>query len=303
MDAKDIGMQKEVGSVSVEALKLAASMVKEGARLADVAEAAEGLVLKEGFGIAFPINISVNEQAAHYTPSLEDDRVFKAGDIVKLDFGAEKEGLLGDVATTVVVGEDETRQKLSEATKEALEDAISVVRKGASLSSIGKAINSRIESMGFKPIKNLGGHGVERHDLHHGIFIPNYDNGDDTTLEEGELIAIEPFATLQNGKGMVVEGDSQEIFQFVGAAQPRSEGARKLIAEIESKYPHEPFAARWLKSVISDKFKLYASIRELQRLGAIEPYPVLVEAAGAIVSQHEAEMIVGTDSCEVVAIV
>ena len=35
------------------------------------------------------------------------------------------------------------------------------------------------------PIKNLGGHGIKEHDLHAELFIPNYDNGDFTVLEEG----------------------------------------------------------------------------------------------------------------------
>ncbi|MEM0149389.1 MAG: type II methionyl aminopeptidase [Candidatus Micrarchaeaceae archaeon] len=298
----ELEKMKEIGSASVEALKAAAQAVRPGARLIDVAELAEGIVAKKGMGFAFPINISVNEQAAHYTPSLNDGAVFKEGDIIKLDFGAEREGLLGDVALTVSVA-DSKYEKLIEATKEALGDAISMVRAGAVVSEIGKAINAKIESKGFQPIRNLGGHGIGVHNLHEGIFIPNYDNGDNTQLEEGQLIAIEPFATLKSGKGIVVESDIEEIFQFEQHEGVRSENARALLAEIESKYSKDPFAARWLKNVVSDRFALYTALRELARSGAISAYPVLVERSGAVVSQHEAEMIVGKDSCDIVAIV
>ncbi|MGC8651715.1 MAG: type II methionyl aminopeptidase [Candidatus Micrarchaeia archaeon] len=303
MEQIDVEKLKEIGKVSVEALKIAAQMVKPGARLIDVASAAEAHVASKGFDFAFPINISVNGQAAHYTPSLNDELVFKDGDIVKLDFGAAKDGLLGDVALTVSTASDNRHANMLEATKEALDEAISMVKAGAYVSEIGKAINAKIEGKGFQPIKNLGGHGIGVHSLHSGIFIPNYDNGDDTVLEEGQLIAVEPFATLKEGKGMVVEGDIEEIFQFEQSANVRLENSRKLLKAIADKYSKEPFAARWLGSVLSDRFALYSSLHDLMRAGAISSYPVLVESSGAIVSQHEAEMIVGKDSCDVVAIV
>ncbi|MCL4373479.1 MAG: type II methionyl aminopeptidase [Candidatus Marsarchaeota archaeon] len=303
MEKLDVEKLKEVGNASVEALNIAAQMIKPGAKLIDVAKAAEGHVAEKGFDFAFPINISINGQAAHYTPSLNDELAFGENDIVKLDFGAAKDGLLGDVALTVSTASDNRHASMLEATKEALDEAISMVKAGARVSDIGKAISAKIEAKGFQPIRNLGGHGVGVHNLHADIFIPNYDNGDDTALEEGQLIAIEPFATLKNGKGIVVEGDAEEIFQFEQSANVRMENSRKLLKAIMEKYSTEPFAARWLGSVLNDRFALYSSLHDLMRAGAISSYPVLVESSGAIVSQHEAEMVVGKDSCDVVAIV
>jgi len=303
MEDLDVEKLKGVGSASVEALRIAAQMTKPGVKLIDVANAAESYISGKGYGFAFPINISVNEQAAHYTPMLNDEAIFKINDIIKLDFGAEKDGLLGDTAITISLADDNRHEKMLEATKEALSDAISMVHAGISINELGKAINAKIESKGFKPIRNLGGHGIGMHNLHEGIFIPNYDNGDDTKLTEGQLIAIEPFATLKSGRGTVTEGSIEEIFQFEEHANVRSDNSRKLMAEIESRYSKEPFAARWLSSVQNDRFALYAALRDLMRSGAISSYPVLVESSGAIVSQHEAEMIVGKDSCDIIAIV
>ncbi|MGC8586061.1 MAG: type II methionyl aminopeptidase [Candidatus Micrarchaeia archaeon] len=300
----DIEKLKKVGVVSVEALRIAAKNVKVGAKLSDVANAAESYVKELGFDFAFPINISINEQAAHFTPGLNDATTFKENDIIKLDFGAAKDGILGDVAFTVSLAQDQRHEGLMNATKEALDEAISMVREGVSVGSIGKAISAKIEGKGFKPIRNLGGHGISIHNLHaEGLFIPNYDNGDDTVLKEGQLIAIEPFATLKSGKGMVTEGSIEEIFQFEQKVPVRSTNARLLLNEIERRYAKEAFAARWLGDVLSDRFALYAALRELMNAGAISSYPVLVEGSGKIVSQHEAEMLVGKDSCDVVAIV
>ena len=45
-------------------------------------------------------NISINEIAAHYTPSVNDKKVFELGDVVKVDCGAELDGWVGDTAGT-----------------------------------------------------------------------------------------------------------------------------------------------------------------------------------------------------------
>lgn len=61
---KDIETIREVGRASVEAMLMAKELVKPGVKLLDVANAAENFLREKGFGLAFPINISRNEQAA-----------------------------------------------------------------------------------------------------------------------------------------------------------------------------------------------------------------------------------------------
>ena len=61
---------------------------------------------------AFPVTISVNEMAAHYTSNteltppegFEGEMIFQKGDLVKLDVGVHIKGALGDNALTVEVG-------------------------------------------------------------------------------------------------------------------------------------------------------------------------------------------------------
>ncbi len=294
----DINALKEIGSASAEAMVYAAKLVKPGARLIDVAESAEKFLKEKGFGLAFPINLSRNAQAAHYTPSFSDESVFAADDIVKVDFGAEKNGLLGDGAITVDLSGK--HHKMIGSAEKALDAAIGTVRHGVSVCDIGKAIADSIEGDGFLPIKNLGGHGIKEHDLHAELFIPNYDNGDFTIIEEGMVIAIEPFVTTESGKGLVVESDICDIYTYVDDAPVRSPEARALLAEISKTYSKEPFAVRWLSGLVQSKFRLYAAISELARAGAIELNPVLVEAGGKDVAQAEAQLLVTKDGCEVI---
>ena len=294
-DGREIGLAREVGAASYRALRNAAELVKPGAKLVDVADAAERFLKDSGYGAAFPINLSIGSQAAHYAPSLDDEAIFSDKDVVKVDFGAEKGGVLGDCALTIDLSGGS--QDLVEAADEALLNAISKTKAGAKVCEIGGEIDRSIRARGFVPIRNLGGHSVEVHELHSSVFVPNYDNGDETQLEEGMVVAIEPFATT--GKGLVTESDICDIYGLSADATVRSQEARLVLQEIKSRYPHEPFAVRWLSNVIGSRFGLYAAIAELARAGILERYPTLVEVGKGIVAQAEAEVLVGKDGCEV----
>ncbi len=297
ISAEQIEEIRKVGKASTEAILYAASLVKEGASLLEVADGAEKFLKDRGFSPAFPLNISVNEQAAHYTPSMGDQKRFAKDDLVKIDFGAEKDGLLGDGAITVDLSG--RHSKMVESAERALDAAIGLVRHGVSVCDIGKAINQSVESDGFVTVKNLGGHGVGVHDLHAELFIPNYDNYDFTALEEGMVIAIEPFITTGAGKGLVTDSDVCDIYSFAENVNVRSADARAILQHIEKSY-REPFAVRWLTGIINTKFRLYAAVSELARAGAIEPHPMLVEAGNAPVAQAEAQLLVTKEGCEVI---
>ncbi len=296
MDDKDIKLVREVGGFSYKALQYAKTLVKPGAKLLDVADKAEKYAKENGFGCAFPINLSVNQEAAHYSPTMNDEKVFTNNDVVKIDFGLSKDGILGDCAVTVDLSGK--YQTLVQATEEALKDAISVVKAGVRVSEIGAAAEKAIVKRGFLPIRNLGGHGVDKHDLHSHPFIPNYDNGDDDVLEEGKVVAIEPFATTDE-EGMIKESDVCEIYEMVGDIPVRSQNARIVLKAISEHYPSEPFAVRWLSGEIKERFTLYSGISELVRTGAIMPHPMLVSVGKGIISQAEAQVLVTKDGCEI----
>ncbi len=286
---------EEVGAMSYKALTMARDMVKPGVKLVDVANKVEGFLKEQGYGAAFPLNLSIDTQAAHYTPTLDDGLVFGEKDVVKVDFGAEKNGVLGDCALTVDLSHN--NQKLVEATIEALQNAISVVKAGVEVHKIGAEVEKAIKAKGFLPIVNLGGHTVKTHELHSSIFVPNFDNGDDTKLEEGMTVAIEPFAT--DGAGEIKDSDICEIYSFDIETGVRLKESRSIMEEIKKKYPHEPFAARWLSNVVPSGFGLYAGIAELSRTGALTRYPTLVEVGKGLVSQAELEVLVEKDGCKI----
>ncbi len=296
MEDYDYDAIREVGKVSYEALQYSRKVVKEGRRILEIAEEIEKFIKDRGFEMAFPANISINENAAHYTPTADDPYVLEGDETIKIDIGARKDSYLGDCALTIDLSEEYS--KLVEASEEALESAISMVKAGRPVNEIGREIAKVAESRGFRPIRNLGGHGVDKMDLHASVFIPNFDNGDTTKLEEGQVIAIEPFLT--DGEGLVGDGEHLQIFQKTRDAIPRSNDLRSISEFIDERYRTYPFALRWLqKDLGAGEFKIRRTLNELAGMDAIEAFPVLVEKKKGMVAQSEAEMIVQKEGCDI----
>ena len=295
----DYNVLKEVGKASQEALQRSKGIVKEGKSLLEIAEALEKSMKDKGFELAFPVNLSINANAAHYTPAADDQYVLKGNEVIKVDLGARKGQYLGDCALTIDLSQNQS--KLVEAAEKALENAISIVKAGRPVNEIGREIEKATSASGFKPIRNLGGHGISTEDLHADIFIPNFDNGDTTPLREGQVIAIEPFVT--DGAGLVSDGEHLQIFQKTGPAVPRLNELRSVSDLIDEKYSTYPFALRWLQREFNiGEFRLRRTLNELAGLDALESFPVLVERKNGMVAQAEKEMIVQKDGCELVTV-
>ncbi len=296
MQDYDYEKLKEVGKVSYEALQYAKGLVKVGAKVYDVCEKAEEFIRGKGMAPAFPVNISINERAAHYTATINDALQFADNDLVKVDLGARSGDVLGDCA--VCVDLSGKYAQLIETAEQTLEAALSKVKAGTELNSIGREVEQLAKKKGFEPIRNLGGHAIEREELHASIFIPNFDNGDTTKLEEGQVIAVETFITT--GEGFVTDSDTVQIFQKTGGASTRSPETRRISESIDKNYVTYPFSIRWLSKEFPSEFGIRKALNELNSFGVIESFPTLVERSGGMVAQAEKEVIVEKDSCSIV---
>jgi methionyl aminopeptidase len=154
---------QEAGLIAAKILRYGAKEIRVGTPYLEFVESMESRVIDEGAALAFPLNLSLNEDAAHDTASPGDTRVFARGDVAKLDLGVQVDGYIADTATTIDLG---INSLLVEASREALEAAISRIRPGVTVGELGMAVQSAIESRGYRPISNLTGHGLDRYVLH-----------------------------------------------------------------------------------------------------------------------------------------
>ena len=277
---------RDAGILASRILREGAQEIKVGYSYLQLVESVESRVKEAGADLAFPLNVSLNEDAAHDTASTGDERLFSKGDVVKLDLGVQLDGYIADTATTVDLGNNAL---LLEASRQALEAAIKKVRPGITAGELGAAIQYEIESRGYRPVSNLTGHGLDQYVIHNPPTIPNVGIHGGAVLEEGMVFAIEPFATT--GSGHVGEKTRMEIYSQIGLKPVRIPSARAVLERVRGRRGL-PFARRWLQ----DK-KLDLALAGLVRLQVIRVYPVLSDIAGSLVSQHEHTLIVTEDGC------
>lgn len=144
----------------------------------------------------FPASIctSVNEEIVHGIPG---KRILIEGDIIKLDVGATLDGMIGDAAVSLAVGQvDQEADELMEATRRSLEEGINASRPGNRIGDIGAAVQGFGEAKGYGVVREFVGHGVGRF-LHEDPQVPNYGQaGMGPLLRPGMCIAIEPMLNL-----------------------------------------------------------------------------------------------------------
>ncbi|MEF8780216.1 MAG: type II methionyl aminopeptidase [Haloferacaceae archaeon] len=287
LDEHAVDCYREAGEILVETMNEAREMIEPGASHLEVAEYAEDAIREAGAGLAFPVNISVDEEASHATPGRDDEATF-GEEMVCLDVGVHVDGYIADAAVTVDhTGNDE----LVEAAEGALEAAIDEAGPGVPVGDVGRAIEQVIRGYGYTPVLNLSGHGVERYDAHTGPNVPNRGVDRSVELEPGDVVAIEPFAT--DGRGKVGEGATEEIFELDNDRSVRDRRARDVLDRIRE-FDGLPFAARWLDGTGVDM-----ALRRLKQRNVVKGYPVLKEDDGHLVSQAEHTLLITEDGIEV----
>ena len=132
----------EAGRIAKEAREFSKTLAKPGARILDIAEKVEAKIRELGAVPGFPVNISMDEIAAHYTPVPEDAIVLE-NQVVKIDIGTCYNGAIGDTAYTVDLSG--RYSELVKAAREALDNAIKLLSPGTCLGEIGRTIQETIQ--------------------------------------------------------------------------------------------------------------------------------------------------------------
>jgi len=285
MDKEILEKYIRAGRICAEIKDELSEILKPGASLLSIAGAVDRKIHEKGVKPAFPVNISVNEIAAHYTPSANDEKVIKQGDLVKIDIGVHVDGYMGDMAFTYC----SEQNALIECSDECVQAAIDIIKPGITVSEISKAIENVVKEHGLGIIVNLTGHTLERYVFHGSPSIPNVSNNSNYKFKEGDVIALEPFVTSSNG--YVKDSGNVEIYRFLMDRPVRLAEARKILELAKTQYHELPFAKRWLYKYFSP-IKVSLALRQLEFAGALESYPVLKEIEGKPVAQSEHTIIV-----------
>tara|TARA_B100000959_G_scaffold275134_1_gene328041 strand:- start:2085 stop:3098 length:1014 start_codon:yes stop_codon:yes gene_type:complete len=320
VEEDDLKQWRDAGHVARRTLEGIKPEIVAGKPWIDVIDSAERFIRRHGGQAAFPVTISVNEMAAHYTTNTEltppegyeGEMIFEKGDLVKLDVGVHIKGALGDNALTVEVGNGGMHTEQIKAAKEARDAAIEKMHPGTSWHEVGEAAQQVAIDAGFQPIRNLCGHQMERWNLHSGLSVPMYACGPSNPgfkgkVEVGGVYAIEPFNTTGD-TGMIEDvppTGSSNILRVTGDVRIRralSKGKLKPLGAtmaryIEERYNTLPFAQRWAYPLLSKPFpeedndalreKWKALVKKLTSIRFLEVYSALRDVDGGVVGQFE----------------
>ncbi len=285
----DLDRWRAAARIAAEARELGLRLAVPDALRREVAEGIEEFIRAAGALPAFPANLSRNHEAAHFTPDEDDTARLVAGDLLKVDVGAHLDGAVADTADTVVVGGGPQGQHLVQAVREAVAAGVREVRPGGAVDDVSRAIAGAIRARGLKPVVDLTGHTIERYVLHAGKSIPNAPGLSHERFVEGEIVAIEPFAT--NGEGRIANGPFGHIVRFRRPPPADDE----VLARLYARFRTLPFTARWATSP-EERAALERGRRYLQT------YPVFLERGGGLVAQAEHTVLVGPTGAEVLSV-
>ncbi|MCH7496077.1 MAG: type I methionyl aminopeptidase [Candidatus Marinimicrobia bacterium] len=195
---------REAGTILYGAMKIVEEKIQPGMTTKEIDIMVEKYIREndatpsfKGFqGFPGSICTSVDSQVVHGIPG---SRVLKAGEIVSIDIGVNKNGYHSDSAKTFILGEiDEEVRHLVDVTEKALYLGIAEARAGNNIGDISRAIQTHAESNGFAVVRQLVGHGVGR-SLHEDPKVPNFvDKNPGPVLENGMVLAIEPMFNMED---------------------------------------------------------------------------------------------------------
>jgi methionyl aminopeptidase len=200
-----------------EVIRTLVKKTKPGISTLDLSEIAETKILELGVEslnknyqpkkatVPFPsvVCIGINDVICHGIPSKEE--ILKDGDLVSYDLGVRTNGLAGDCAITVPVGNISDRDaRLLRYAKQALYEGVEIIKPGAKLGDISSTIGYYARKMGFVVNRQFAGHfiGKEMHEpptiLH--VYVPNVPQND-LELLEGWTLCLEPILSYNDDWG------------------------------------------------------------------------------------------------------
>ena len=247
-------------------------------------------------GIGFPIGLSLNNCAAHYTPNYyEEDIILKNSDILKVDYGVQIKGTIIDSAFTMHF--DSKYDEFIKISKDTTNYAVSLCKSDAILGEIGNDIEEYVKSKEItidgkiyplSTMNDLSGHMISLYEIHAGKAVPNRKIFYPIRMKEYELYAVEPFITTGLGNTILKEPNSHFMFSkdYSKNTQKLNESEKKIFDMIYSNYYTLPFCQKWLYQLNSQN-NYDIQLKNLENKKIINSYPPIYDIDDSIISQFE----------------
>jgi len=282
------------GEIARRVKKDSRQWIKAGLRLTDLCGKIEGRIRELGGLPAFPCNIGLNEVAAHFTPPPGFKGEIPQDALVKVDLGVHVDGCIVDTAFTTPLSQGD--REIVEVAENSLSKASSVLKNGVKISQVGEAVESFVKSKGYRVIRNLTGHQIDRFNLHAGLSIPNLKTFSVEKFKRDMVVAIEPFVTLAEGAGEVGESSYVYIYRFKQFPVNYEGRFSSEIRRLQNSFRTLPFCERWFISFFGEAGgSVFAEfLKDVKK--HLVFYPLLVERNRRKIAQAEDTFLILEDS-------
>ncbi len=199
----ELALMRRAQALTDEAFEYILDYIRPGKTEKAIALEMEFYMRRHGSeGVAFDSIVVSGENSSlpHGTPT---DREVRQGDFITMDFGAVVGGYCADMTRTVAVGGISEKQGLVYNTVlNAQLEAMKHIKSGAVYKDVDAVARSLIDNNGFE--------GCFGHSLGHSLGIevheaPGFNLRDNTLLERGMVLSVEPGIYLENEFGVRIE--------------------------------------------------------------------------------------------------
>jgi Xaa-Pro aminopeptidase len=202
-DERELGAMREAARLGGEALEGLLPALREGVTEREVAVDLELAMRRLGAdGLAFETIVAFGEQAAepHHRPG---QRPLRAGDWIKLDFGAKVDGYCADMTRTLVFGKASQRQRdLYELVLVAQAAGLACLAAGVGAGEVDRACRQPIVEAGLgDSFPHPTGHGIGL-EIHEA---PRLRAGSRERIAAGTPVTVEPGVYLPGFGGVRIE--------------------------------------------------------------------------------------------------
>jgi len=294
---------KAAAAITNSAIAYVAPLCQPGASIVDICKAGDAFIEAEVAkifskskvpkGISFPTCISVNNVVGHYSP-LESDPVvhLQEGDVVKIDLGAQVDGLASQIGHTLVATANPanpiTGRKADVicAAHFAGEIALRLTRPGNTSNQVIDAVNKVAQVFSCQPVLGVSSHKVDRFEVVSEKAVPlRVAEGEvhkPFTFEENETYIIDIVMSTGEGKPRELDTRTSVYRKTAQVYQLKIKASRYVLNEISTRFNTMPFTLRAL-----DEKRGRLGIVECLKHNVVESYPVLYEKDGEFVAQFK----------------
>lgn len=202
-DDREIELLRQAVNIADQAFDHILDFIRPGVRETDLALEIEYFMRRKGAQkSAFDIIVASGARSA-LPHGVASDKPVQTGEIITMDFGAVYQGYHSDITRTVVLGKAGDKQKeIYQLVLEAQMKAIDAVKPGVVAGTVDTAARDLIARHGYGA--NFG------HGLGHSVGLaihekPTFSTKDETVLEKGMIITVEPGIYLPGWGGVRIE--------------------------------------------------------------------------------------------------